>query len=350
MKKAFTLSLLIAFFSVCYDVNAQSTPNPCDFDKIICGVSDKNTLLTSFDSDTIIYAPPGRSMPFWFAFGDSSSKIIDTTGSFTFNLSLLSGPGTLLGNPSTSNGYFSYLENISFSNIGTYVVSINVGGYSGAEMEELVFVVPPEVDFCSEVPGGECVGEGGDAIFAKPQFSNVIPVDAVIPIKVGVINSNSGNLDSNFVGTIYVEQISGPGQLYGTLSMTGEKWFNFINLQFSAEGLYEIRFFENEYNIYKEALLDIEVIQGPNGSRVAAINGFDLFPNPIENQFTFSSQKDLLGSLIEIYNYSGQRVFLKKISTSGNKHIINTELLPKGVYLLKVSDKNKIYSLTKIIK
>lgn len=350
MKIINTLIFVFTLFIFSGKTHAQATPNPCEFDKVECGVSDINTLFTSFESDTIIYAAPDRSMPFWFAFGDSATGVIDTTGSYNFSLSLVSGPGTILGVPGTSSGYYSYLDDISFSAVGTYIVSVNVSGFPGSFVGQLVFEVPPEVNFCPESPGGACINGGGNMIFAQPQSSNVIPVDAVMPVKVGMIDSISGNLDYDFIGEIYVEKASGPGQIYGTLSMSGERWFNFTNLRFSAEGMYTIRFFELDSGFYADAFMDVEVVEISGVNQVVSVNGVDLYPNPINDKVTVSAQTNLSGSVIEIYSYSGQRVLVQEIVAQGNQAIINTERLPKGVYMLKVSNKNQTYLAVKIIK
>ena len=97
----------------------------------------------------------------------------------------------------------------------------------------------------------------------------MVPVDEVLPeILVGVIDSVSGLLDSSFSGTIYIEKASGPGELYGVLSMAGERWFNFNNLKLSEPGMYVLRFFTEDSALYKEAFVEVEVIQATNSSVV----------------------------------------------------------------------------------
>ena len=107
------------------------------------------------------------------------------------------------------------IDDISFSEIGTYIVHVNVSGFPGSFVGTLVFIVPPEINFCNEAPGGDCSSGGGNQIFAKPQETNVIPVDAVIPIKVGVIDTLTGFLDSSYSGTIKVDKLIAPGEMNG---------------------------------------------------------------------------------------------------------------------------------------
>ena len=326
----------------------QSTPDPCSFVKIRCGEGQRNTLFNSFFSDSIFYASPGSSMPFWFAFGDSATGIIDTTGSYNFSLSKLSGPGNIMGNSGTITGYYSYLSDVSFSEVGNYKVLVNVGGFPGSFVGELIFTVPPEEDFCNDPLFQGCVNGGGNQILAQPQFSNVVPVDEVMPVKVGVVDSTTGSLDSSFSGTIYVDQVDGPGELYGALSMTGAGWFHFNNLRFSKPGSYSIRFFSEDSSLYKDALVGVEVVQTANTSLILNLDNLMVYPNPFQDRITLSSDYDLKGIDVELLNFSGQKVLKKDISESSQRLVLNVDHLRKGVYFLIMSETNK--SANKILK
>jgi hypothetical protein len=342
------LKVLVAvLLFVHFHVFSQAIPNPCRFDKINCGLAERNMLFTSFNEDTIIYAPPGRSMPFWFALGDAKNGIIDTSGAYNFSLSKISGPGDIKGVPGTLNGYYSYLEDISFSEIGTYIVHVNVSGFPGSFVGKLVFIVPPEINFCSESPSGGCVNGKGNQIFAKPQETNVIPVDAVIPIKVGVVDSLTGLLDSSYSGTIYVDKFSGPGELYGILSMTGIKWFDFNQLKFSEEGIYTIRFHEENPNRYKEEYIEVEVISTSTGLKVISWNDLKIYPNPIQDEIKISSEYDLKGNIVTITNSTGQILYKNEISSTKKIVFLKTSHLKKGIYFITFSD---MESSMKIVK
>ena len=326
----------------------QSTPSPCTFAKINCGEGQKNTLYNSFFSNTIVYASPGKSMPFWFAFGDSATGIIDTTGSYNFSLSKLSGPGDIIGDSGTITGYYSYFNDISFSEVGNYKVLVDVSGFQGSFVGELYFTVPPEEDFCNDPLFQGCVNGGGNQILAQPQLSNVVPVDEVMPVKVGVVDSTTGSLDSSFSGTIYVNQVDGPGELYGALSMTGEGWFNFSNLRFSKPGSYLIRFFSEDSSLYKDALVDVEVVQTTNSALILDVDNLMVYPNPFQDKITLSSDYDLKGISVELLNFSGQEVLKEDISESSQRLVLNVDHLKKGVYFLIISEKN--WSANKILK
>ena len=336
-KIVFFVSLFFLLFANNF-LFAQSTPNPCSFSKINCGEGQKNMLYTSFFSDTILYAPPGRSMPFWFAFGDSVTGVIDTTGAYNFSLSKFSGPGDILGVPGTAMGYYAYLNNISFSEIGTYKVLVNVSGFPGSFVGRFVFIVPPEENFCNDADFGGCVKGGGNKIFAIPQLSNVVPVDEVMPIKVGVVDSSNGLLDSTFSGTIYVDKVSGSGELYGVLSMTGGGWFNFNHLKFSKEGFYTIRFFEESLTKYKESILNINVVETANGLSIVPISELKVYPNPFDNEVIIKSKQGLKDCRVKFSNSLGQTVLQKNFVNSVDKIKIDTSDLSLGVYFVSIID------------
>jgi hypothetical protein len=334
-------------------LNAQSTPNPCSFSKINCGEGQKNVIYTSFFSDTIVYAPPGRSMPFWFAFGDSATGIIDTTDRHIFSLTKSSGPGDIHGNTETEVGYYAYVKNISFSEIGTYKVLINAEGgeFDGDGTGRLHVIVPPEDNFCADVNFGVCDNDVGNQILAIPQLSTVVPVDEVMPIKVGVVDSSTGFLDSTFSGTIYVDKVSGPGELYGILSMTGGPWFNFNFLHFSEEGFYTIRFFEESLTKYKESILNINVVETVNGLKILPLSELKVYPNPFDDEVVVRSNMYLKGFRVLFSNYLGQTVLQKNVAISTNKIKIDTSDLGLGVYFMTLTDSHSLKTTTfKLVK
>ena len=348
IKKLQPFLVLLLITVVSLKVNAQATPNPCGFPNVTCNENARNGIVNSFGSSTINYASAGRSMPFWFAIGDTVTNTIDTTTSAMFHMFLISGPGEISGIKFTGQNTYEYYDSIVFNSPGTYHLQVSEG--FSQLFDTLTFIVPLEVSFCSEVPGGGCGPVKGNEVFAFRQSSTVIPVDAVLPITVGVIDSVSGLLDTAFVGTIYAELASGPGVLYGSLSMTGMRWFNFINLRFSEEGFYTVRFYEENVLEYGETLVDVEVVELSAGIQFVKLNGFKAYPNPISNQFIVSSQSDLDGSLIEVFSDSGQRVMSIKITDSGNQYSMNTTDLKQGVYLVRISAKNAAHSIFKIVK
>ena len=326
----------------------QANPIPCEFPNVNCQNGGANGIIFSFGSDTMVYAAPGRAMPFWLGIGDTITNAIDTSQGTPFIFGKKSGPGEMLGSAGGGFGSYVYYNDIKFTVPGDYVLNVVAGNGMGWQRDFLVRVLP-EVSICEDAPAGNCGSIAGNEIFAIPQFSNVIPVDAVIPIKVGVIDSLSGLLDSTFSGTIYAEQLFGPGTIYGTFSMSGQRWFNFTNLKASDAGIYAILFYEEDSSRYKTDIIEVEVVESVTGLDVVSINGVSVFPNPIESEFTLSSKDDLYGEMITIVNSSGQIVLNQEIATSGNQVNVNVESLSKGIYFVNLKSKNGVKTV-KIIK
>ncbi len=345
---AIRCTLLLCFVLFGNDSLAQATPNPCETPSVVCGVNARNGIINSFGSDTVLYATVGRSMPFWFAIGDTNSGHVDTTANCVFNISIIGGPGVIEGNRFTDINKYAYYDSISFTKVGLYMVYISEG-YSQLE-DTIYFRVPPEVDFCTESPGGDCGLAKGNKIFAKARSSNVIPVDAVFPIKVGVIDSISQMLDSTFVGTIYVEKVSGPGVMYGSLSMTGIKWFDFTNIRFSQEGNYTIKFYEEDSLQYKSTTVNLVVIGTTSLSKVYSPQ-LQVYPNPFTDQINIDIPQKESDVIVSVFDAMGKKVLEQSFPNPENVISMNAEELKSGVYLLSVlSSGSSIPSKSIIIK
>tara|TARA_B100000795_G_scaffold207146_1_gene160607 strand:+ start:647 stop:1702 length:1056 start_codon:yes stop_codon:yes gene_type:complete len=350
MEKTIKIFSVLALFLITSpDLLAQANPNPCEFPNVTCATGVRNGIVNSFGKKELTYASAGRSMPFWLAVGDTSTSIVDTSAKTVFFITKISGPGLMEGVLGTLYSKYAYLNNISFTESGTYQIAVLAGNGIGFR-DTLTFTVPQEIIFCSEAPGGDCGEVTGNEIFAKVQFSNIITVDAVLPIKVGVIDSVSGMLDSTFTGTIYVNKLSGPGVMYGTLSMSGGSWFNFTNIRFTEEGLYEIEFYEEDLTKYKTATVKIEVINTTSIGLIAT-NKLVVYPNPFNNQLRFRINSKNSGGTASIYNYAGKKLLSQKVEIGVKEFKVDTHALKSGIYLLNFYDgKTSVYYSTKVIK
>ena len=326
---------------------AQATPNPCDFPNIECGAVDRNGVIYPFGSDTINYASVGRSMPFWFAVGDTVTGIVDTTTNCDFTLVKIFGPGEIYGwGIHTDPKKITYYDSVYFNKPGLYAYHINEN--NSILYDTVYFNVPPEVNFCSEVPGGGCINGGGNQVYS-PQHGVIVPVDAVVPIKVGVIDSISGMLDSSYSGTIYVDKVNGPGSIYGSLSMTGDRWFNFTNIRFSEEGWYTLKFFDLDTLNIKPEYVDVEVVATSNSNSIA-VNDLRVFPNPFKDVITIQSKTILNETVVRINNFQGQTILNKQLNTRRNTFNLNTELLVEGIYFIRILEKGNVIEVGKIVK
>jgi len=65
----------------------------------------------------------------------------------------------------------------------------------------------------------------------------------------------------------------------------------------------------------------------------------NVFPNPATEQINFTSDKDLTGYNLNVYDISGKMVLSKVFDNSANN--INTSRLSGGTYIYRISDKQQ---------
>jgi hypothetical protein len=348
LKSAYLTTLLLIFSSLfSTNLDAQANPDPCTTPNITCINGGGNGIITSFGTKNIIYTSPGRSMPFWVAFGDTVTNNIDTSSNNTYLLSQVSGPGQMNGSTALTYDKYTYFNEIVFSQFGDYEIKINQNNFG--IIDTFHFTVVPEVDFCPSAPGGGCAVTGGNEIFSKPTFSNVIPVDAVFPITVGVIDSVTKLLNSAFTGSIYVEKISGPGPIYGTLSMSGKGWFTFSNIRFDQVGMYKIRFYEESKTTYKTDEVQVEVVAANYINENDNVLKINAFPNPFNEQLSIFSPDQSSDITISIFDSKGQLVLDATANGNQEKVIFNTKFLKPGIYILNINSIDKTIIKNKII-
>ncbi|MDN3605660.1 T9SS-dependent M36 family metallopeptidase [Kaistella yonginensis] len=83
-------------------------------------------------------------------------------------------------------------------------------------------------------------------------------------------------------------------------------------------------------------------------SNIAANKGMSIYPNPAKDEFFIKADKNVLGKVnVEIYDASGKLVSKQKISSTD---AVNTQALPNGVYVVKVSGLGVEYSSKLMIK
>lgn len=81
---------------------------------------------------------------------------------------------------------------------------------------------------------------------------------------------------------------------------------------------------------------------------VNASKAFSLYPNPAKNEFFLKSNKSILGKLnVEVFDASGKLVSSQKANAN---EAVNTQSLPNGVYVVKVSGLGVEYSSKLMIK
>lgn len=83
-------------------------------------------------------------------------------------------------------------------------------------------------------------------------------------------------------------------------------------------------------------------------SSINASAAVKVYPNPGAGLFTVTLNNVSENTIIEVYNSLGQRVMSQ--AAAENENSINIKAQPAGIYILKVSDKNKVVSVSRIVK
>ncbi|MAW65796.1 MAG: hypothetical protein CMD18_06345 [Flavobacteriales bacterium] len=325
-KRIFLIIFLLSFF------NFSFAQDPCLIEGVNCNDSaERNGLIFSFIGDTIDYAAVGTSMPFWVGVGDVYSRTIDTSVDHPVAATVLSGPGLLTKYSSQQISPYSYFNSWEFSSAGNYKIEFSV---SGILKDTVIFRVDSPIDLCSEVTEG-CTSGGGDIVFMSTGNGGIIPVDAIFPLTVGVKNRLTGQVDSSFFGYVYLNQLSGPGTMYGTKSMYGERWLTFTDLYFSKPGTYLIEATTNSG--YLPDTVSVEVVSTSksniSNSKVGSTN---LFPNPFSDKITIENKFGDEIRDLKIYNIRGKLI---DQYPSIKSPVLSLAHLPEGIYFFEVGFK-----------
>lgn len=125
---------------------------------------------------------------------------------------------------------------------------------------------------------------------------------------------------------------------------TETKIFDNFPLDFTVDTSIPSSSVENRFNlIFKNTTLGVE--ENIFGS------GFSLYPNPTQDaNFSIRSPGLKNDVVIEIRNLLGQQVLLENITVEEEEVKVNAENLSTGVYLIKLSQDNKVFTEKLIVK
>ena len=319
----------------------QYSINPCSIDGVYCNDNAEiNGVIYSFYRDTFKYPAPGTSMPFWMAVGNVSSRTIDTTFVSPVAATVLSGPGLLQGSLAQNISKYSHFNDWKFTASGVYEIEFSIAGLF---KDTVFFEVAEEVDFCAQVQAG-CTDGGGDLVYPSTGNGGIIPVDAIFPITVGVVNRLTGQLDSSFFSYVYLAQLSGPGNMYGTLMMYGGRWLTFTDVRFDEEGTYSVEI--STAASHEPDTITVDVVAASNSIRDVYSSLLTISPNPFQDKINIRFDNyerigevnivDSQGKLVERYS---------SISLSP----LNLSHLPKGVYFIEVRSLTGLKSEVSIV-
>jgi hypothetical protein len=68
---------------------------------------------------------------------------------------------------------------------------------------------------------------------------------------------------------------------------------------------------------------------------------FKIYPNPANQAFTVEIDQDLTSGSIEVYDVNGKVIWQKNNLTGLSKQTVDITEYPKGVYFIRVKDKEK---------
>lgn len=321
LKKWFSVFLFLLISAVVF---GQSNPNPCGGASAKCDNSGvRNGIVFSFGDTAYQYPAPGTSMPFWIAVGDTNNNTIDTTFSGPVVARLISGPGNLMGTMSYNFSKYQYFNDFIFLKDGLHEVEFSV---AGIYKDTVQFSVLAEVDLCNEIPAG-CKSGGGTHVYPLAANGGVIPVDAIFPITIAVYDPTTGIIDSSFFNYGYVDQISGPGNMYGTLSMYGQGWLLFPDIRFDAIGTYKVKLRAD--GGYVPDTVTIQVVPTVG---VEALSVDDkIYPNPVVDKLFIDSYLMERFNSFRVYDTSGR---LQVGVSHFKSNYIDLSTLMSGSYII----------------
>ncbi len=325
-NRVVVISLLLIFFGL--SLTAQYNPHPCTLPGVNCGGSEvsRTGIIYSFEEDTFEYPSVGTSMPFWLAIGNLETRTVDTTYAGPVVANKISGPGNMQGTLAYTISKYTYYNDLIFSQEGIYKVEVSV---AGSFKDTVTFRVREEFDFCAEVPNG-CSTGGGDAVYPLASNGGIIPVDAIFPISIGVYNRATMQLDTNFFNFGYLNQLSGPGNMYGTLSMYGKKWLTFPDVRFDTEGTYRVEL-SAAGNIIPDTVT-IEVVAATSVKELYN-SRLNIYPNPAHDVVNIMVNENDVMDHVLIYNSFGQ--IISSHQNVGDR-LLEISSLPAGVYFVRV--------------
>lgn len=255
---------------------------------------------------------------------------------------LIDGPGELEGTTSfgSFNGY-KYIDDWSFTESGSYSIKMTM---LGAAIDTLNITIVDEFELCDSPVTNGCSNVGGDSLvyFA----STIVSVDAVFPINAALININTGFIDTSWFGVANIARISGPGNLWGTTYIEGDRWAVFIDLRFDQIGNYELEIeLDGNTGVFKDTLT-IEVVEPSSVSNFEK-SDLKVFPNPVKSIINFENING--GSNLLIYSLTGELVGQKNALRQGINTFDITKL-PNGIYSFQVFQMDGAIFETRVVK
>lgn len=320
------------------DLFSQSDIDVCNLPNYGCinGSTGGSYMISNLQDNGTFYTKPGSAMPFWIGKKDVLTGLIDTSLTTNVNFGTPIGPGYLTGTMSFPGvkGY-TFVNDWVFDAYGYYEIPAYV---SGSKTDTIYLTVLPEFNLCEKSTSGDCQKGNGDSIFVY-RNSAIVSVDAVYPITVGLTDKSSGSIDSTFSGKCELDLISGPGIFTGSKLIYGNKWIQYVDLEFNTSGEYIIGITLTDTilnNTYRASIS--VVVPESNSIQEKFIPRVSVFPNPASDIFHFEMEGV---AKIHVFDYAG-RLVLTDLVKSGYEHEVSISFLKEGAYFIKFLDENDL--------
>ena len=159
---------------------------------------------------------------------------------------------------------------------------------------------------------------------ASPSFStNAI---ASAPITINSYGTAYGfNIVNNKIYVADPQGYTAPGKIYA------------YDLQGTLQNTFTVSMLPNQIIAYNSASSTLSTVENAKASKLS------LYPNPASDKFYVQG---LNGGNVQVYDANGRMI----INTQYTQNGVDVNMLPKGVYVVKITDKNNSFSEKLIIK
>jgi len=125
-----------------------------------------------------------------------------------------------------------------------------------------------------------------------------------------------------------------------------------VSYNFQKDGIYDVQLKAVGLNGVSESTKQVVVMKSIATTDIINKSEIDLYPNPAKEIIRVDFKNPAEGTLkVEIKNISGRSVYIEQITNDGSSHAdINIQNLNSGIYVLRISNDQRIIGERKFIK
>jgi PKD repeat protein len=125
-----------------------------------------------------------------------------------------------------------------------------------------------------------------------------------------------------------------------------------VNFNFAKDGVYDVKLKAVSASGTSEYSQPVVVMKNIAGTDISNQTELGIYPNPAKEIIRIDFRNPVEGIIfIEIRNNAGQSVYLKQLTADGSSHAdINVQNLKSGIYLLKITNGQRLIADRKFIK